>query len=81
MRNVSEIRKSHNKELLQRMRAGESLCSMDSADSWYPPRPIVAKDPLEIRRLYGENVAPLGVANPPARKKLEKKSPSQRPSG
>ena len=47
------IRKRHNVELLRRMRSGEALWSFDSTASWFPPRPVIAKDPRAIFRLYG----------------------------
>ena len=47
------IRRRHNVELLRRMRAGEALWSFDSTASWFPPRPVISKDPGAIARLYG----------------------------
>ncbi len=47
-----EMRKSRNEELLKRMKAGEALWSYDSKASWFPPRPIIEKDPDAIKRLY-----------------------------
>ena len=47
------IRRRHNVELLRRMRAGEALWSFDSTASWFPPRPVISKDPGAVARLYG----------------------------
>jgi hypothetical protein len=44
-------RKLKNKELVERMRRGESL--QDSPNStWYPPRPTIKKDLKAINLLY-----------------------------
>jgi len=51
--NLNEIRSSHNKELIRRMRNGDSLTSFDSQSSWFPPREIIEKDQNEMDRLYG----------------------------
>lgn len=53
---VSTSRKERNEELLRRMRNGEKLTSYNSVDSWYPPRPIIAKDQGAIERLYGTEI-------------------------
>ncbi len=47
-----ESRKSHNEELIRRMKSGEALWSYDSQASWFPPRPTIEKDPEAIKRLY-----------------------------
>ncbi len=52
LNNLNKIRSSHNKELIRRMRNGESLTSFDSQSSWFPPRPIIEKDAEAINRLY-----------------------------
>jgi hypothetical protein len=51
------LRKDHNSELIRRMRNGEPLNSIDSKNSWYPPRPIIKKDEAEMARVYGAPVA------------------------
>ncbi len=51
-KNPSQIRRSHNSELLRKMRNGESLTSFDSKASWFPPRPMIEKDKDAIMRLY-----------------------------
>lgn len=52
LKDISRIRKKHNKDLLRRMQAGESLKAFDSSSSWFPPRPVIRKDQDAIRRLY-----------------------------
>lgn len=52
VKNIRDLRRQHNQELIRRMRNGESLTSFDSKASWYPPRPIIEKDKEAIERLY-----------------------------
>lgn len=51
-KNDNDIRKARNEQLIRRMKAGEPLWSYDSKASWFPPRPIIEKDPEAIKRLY-----------------------------
>lgn len=53
-RSPKEIRVNHNRELIKRMQAGEPLNSYESSASWFPPRPVLEKDPEAVKRLYGE---------------------------
>ena len=46
-------RKKHNDEVLERMKDGDSLQRYSAQSSWYPPRPVVKKDPVAIAELYG----------------------------
>ena len=48
-----DARKEHNRDLIRRMRNGDSLTSYDSTASWFPPRPCIEKDEKEMVRLYG----------------------------
>lgn len=48
------LRKDRNSLLIKKMRNGENLTSFNSVDSWFPPRPIIEKDPKAITRLYGD---------------------------
>ena len=48
----ASLRKKHNHELIKRMREGDPLRSYDSNASWFPPRPIIKKDPMAIAKLY-----------------------------
>jgi hypothetical protein len=57
MKNIFSLekrRQEKNKEIVDRMRAGESLATIDQKATWWPPRPIIKKDLKEIARLYGE---------------------------
>lgn len=47
------LRKSRNQEILWRMENGESLTSFNSYSSWFPPRPVLEKDPNAVMQLYG----------------------------
>lgn len=53
----TDKRREHNQDLLRRMRSGESLRTVDSRSSWFPPRPIIQKDQEAISRLYNLNTA------------------------
>jgi hypothetical protein len=48
-------RKRHNEQLIRRMKSGEPLWSYDSKASWFPPRPMIEKDPEAIKRLYASS--------------------------
>lgn len=52
VKNVSQIRRQHNSELIRKMRNGESMTSFDSKASWFPPRPVIEKDKREMARVY-----------------------------
>jgi hypothetical protein len=67
MKNISfdkarTLRRVRNQELLRKMHKGESLTSFNSSDSWYPPRPVIEKDPDAVKKLYGEMDARLMTA-------------------
>ena len=49
---IKQIRKKHNVDLIKRMHEGESLRSFDSHSSWFPQRPIIKKDLKAIAKLY-----------------------------
>ncbi len=64
MRKVTErrsksLRKERNSEVVRRMRNGEQLSSFNSQSSWFPPRPVIEKDPSALEKLYGDSVMPL----------------------
>jgi hypothetical protein len=44
--------KTHNKDLIERMKKGESLLKYDTGASWYPVRPVIKKDVNAIKKLY-----------------------------
>ncbi len=54
-KNNPDLRKKHNEQLIRRMKSGEPLWSYDSKASWFPPRPIIEKDPEAIKRLYKDS--------------------------
>ena len=47
-----ERRKKINDEILRKMKNGESLASIDLANSWFPVRPKIKKDTKIIEKLY-----------------------------
>lgn len=47
-------RKLVNDDIIKRLRAGESLTSFTPYSSWFPPRPIIQKDPKALASLYGK---------------------------
>lgn len=55
-KNLVERRREHNRDLIRRMRNGDSLKTVDSRASWFPPRPIIKKDPDAIRKLYKDGL-------------------------
>lgn len=58
-KNLNERRRDHNRELIRRMRNGDSLKTVDSRASWFPPRPLIQKDADAIHRLYHTPKSPL----------------------
>ncbi len=56
IQNARELRKKRNNDILVRMDEGDSLSSFKSYASWFPPRPVLDKDPKAIIRLYGDPV-------------------------
>ena len=52
IKTTQDSRKRHNEQLIRRMKSGEPLWSYDSKASWFPPRPMIEKDPEAIKRLY-----------------------------
>jgi len=49
---IEKKRKKRNKELVKRMRQGETLSSFDAQLSFFPPRPLIEKDEKEVERLF-----------------------------
>lgn len=49
---VRKLRAERNKDLIDRMNAGESLSNYSNANSWFPARPIVEKDQDAMAKLY-----------------------------
>jgi len=50
---LRQKRKSHNEDIVKRMREGDSLSSFSTEKSWFPDRPTIKKDKEAIERLYG----------------------------
>jgi hypothetical protein len=52
-RDQKNIRSEANKSLVERLKAGDPLKSpIDHVDTWWPPRPIIKKDPEGMSKLY-----------------------------
>lgn len=48
------LRKERNSDVIRRMKNGDQLSSFNSYSSWFPPRPIIEKDPEAVKELYGK---------------------------
>lgn len=51
---AEERRKRENKELIMRMKCGESLCHTPQSAYAWAPRPIIKKDEKAIKELFGK---------------------------
>lgn len=69
----TDIRKKHNEQLIRRMKSGEPLWSYDSKASWFPPRPMIEKDPEAIKRLYQDSPSSGSVYTDPTVRHIEKR--------
>lgn len=49
----AEKRRKANKSILERFMRGETLATVPPDATWYPPRPIIAKDKEAIKKIYG----------------------------
>lgn len=49
-----EHRRRENRDIIERMKRGETLVKTDVMSTWFPPRPIVKKDKREMARIYGD---------------------------
>ena len=45
-------RQHENARILAKMKRGESLSTVPPEATWFPPRPIIAKNKKDIERLY-----------------------------
>ncbi len=45
-------RESHNREIIERMKSGDTLQRYSTQSSWFPPRPVIKKDLKAIETLY-----------------------------
>lgn len=52
LKRLKDLQKKHNREVIKRMRDGDPLKKYDNASSWFPPRPVIEKDPIAIKKLY-----------------------------
>lgn len=52
---LEQQRQRLNRDLVKRMRNGESLTRMSADDTHFPPRPSIKKDPKALKFLYDEN--------------------------
>lgn len=51
----AKARKENNERVLEMLRAGGGMSRVPTQATWWPPRPMISKDPKEIKRLYGED--------------------------
>lgn len=51
---IHSLRKERNEHIVERLKNGDSLSSFNSQASWFPPRPLVQKDLIALKRLYGD---------------------------
>ena len=52
-------RRKRNKDIVERMKKGDSLSSFTNMGSHFPPRPIIDKDKEAIKKLYGPDLKPV----------------------
>ena len=48
-------RDKRNKDIVSRLKRGESTRTVPPEATWWPPRPIIKKDPEAIKRLYNSD--------------------------
>lgn len=48
-------RKKENDALLEKMRKGESLTTVSTSATWWPPRPIIKKDFALQKKLFSKD--------------------------
>jgi hypothetical protein len=53
-------RKDFNADIIKRLKAGDALQD-PSILTWYPPRPIIQKDPHAVKTLYGDDAKIVGT--------------------
>ena len=47
-----------NARILEKMQRGESLVTVPTQATWFPPRPIIEKSKKDIERLYNISASP-----------------------
>lgn len=62
--NLDDERKKRNKDIIERMKKGESLARYKPQDTWFQPRPIIKKD---LTKLYGDQRTDSGDRKQPLR--------------
>lgn len=55
--------KKANDHVLARFKRGENLATVSTEATWFPPRPIIAKNKKDVERLY--NIQPKQKPNFP----------------
>lgn len=60
---IDEKRKKANRDLIERMRRNEPLNTVQPEATWYPPRPVIAKNKTDIERLYGKGVTAITASD------------------
>ena len=45
MKTAEQIRKENNEYVLKELKAGKPMATIDMSASWFPPRPIIKKNP------------------------------------
>lgn len=55
---LMERRRKNNERVLKRSaNPNDNLETIDRQATWWPPRPIIKKDPEEIARVYGDKTS------------------------
>ncbi len=54
MSDIETRRRHENEDVIRRLKRGESLTRFPITSSWFPPRPIIQKDPKAIAAIYGD---------------------------
>lgn len=62
---IKEKRKNRNKDLIERLKRGESTQLIPTQMTWYPPRPIIKKDNEIVKQLYGDTAKVIGESKKP----------------
>jgi hypothetical protein len=49
---LKKKRDERNRDIVERMKRGESLTSFNTKNSWFPPRPVIEKNKEVLKLLY-----------------------------
>ena len=55
MKDEKQKRDEKNKDLIRRMRAGESIALYKQQATWFQPRPVIKKDEKLVQELFKKN--------------------------